>query len=225
MKYAIRSALLSIAINAGFLYLMNDALAADYYKIGIGQTTMQNNASDGWWQQDGVQDTRSGDSPSWEIGAGWKLSDNFDFEIGYRDLGKHTEFGNWLSDIDYALLKAGKCTIPCSGLWTAYSESKTYGATLKIKYSHDLEFMRLPDLRMTGAVGIFAFHSTSSFYDLGAPGKLNQVLHESENHQRPYIAVGLEYKNVFLEYTMHSSVGTENSPVEKAHTLHFGVIF
>jgi hypothetical protein len=224
MKYSIRSAILSLIINAAFVWLVNDAMAdglkPDYYTIGIGQTNLANNTGDGWWQQIGVQTRNSNQTPSWEFGAGWKLSESFDLEIGYRDLGKHSQFGSYVSDIDYALLKTGGCTLPCSGMFTIYSESRTYGGTVKLKYGP-----RLGDFRPTAAIGIFAFHSTSNFYTLGAPGKIPEVLHESENHQRPFVTLGVEYKNAFVEYTMHRAVGTENSPVEKAHTLHFGVRF
>jgi len=222
--YIIRSAILSLIINAAFVWLVHDAMAIDlkpsYYTIGIGQTDLKNNTGDGWWQQSGVQDKRSNQSNSWEIGAGWNVSKSFDVELGYRDLGKHSQFGSWLSDPDYALFKAGKCALPCSGMVDVYTESKTYGVTLKLKYGP-----RFGDFRPTAAIGIFAFHSTTSFYNVSAPGKLNEGWHESENHQRPFVSLGVEYKNAFVEHTMHSSIGAENSPVEKAHTLHFGVRF
>ena len=49
--YAIRSAILSLIVNLGFLWLVNDALSADYVTVQVGQSKLQHVDSNGWWYQ------------------------------------------------------------------------------------------------------------------------------------------------------------------------------
>ena len=221
--YAIRSLFLSLLVNGAFLWLVNDALAADYYTVSIGQTTLAKNKSFGWWNQDTSDQVFNETSASWSVKAGWNVTPALSLEIGYRDLGKFSTAGSFISDQGYAAAMSGQCAWPCGeSIFTIYGEGKVYGIDARAKYRH-----QIGEFGLYGAIGAFGYHSTYNTWliDPATLGRIKLTNHWTENRVRPSLSIGIEYKTGFIEYTVDRHVGTEFSAFDKAQTLHVGMRF
>jgi hypothetical protein len=214
------------AISGLLLVMMSNAYSADYYTISVGQTKLNRNNGFGWWNQITSDQVFSEPSPSWRIAAGWNVSPMLDIEVGYKDLGKFSTAGTFVSDEAYGNITQGRCTYPCgSAIFNAYGEGKAYGFDVRAKIGHDLSFAYIPKARIYGAIGVFAYHTTYTVWTLPGWQTIGMVLHENENRVRPEYSVGIEYGNAFAEYTVNPSIGTEQSAFSKAQTLQIGVRF
>lgn len=85
----------------------------DYYTISIGQTKLERNHAEGWWNQTGSDQLYSEQTNSWAIRAGWTLTEDLSFEAGWRDLGKFDMAAAFISDPAHDRLMAGECAFPC----------------------------------------------------------------------------------------------------------------
>jgi len=222
--YAIRSAILSLIVNLGFLWLVNDALAAaDYYTIGIGHTRLERNRDFGWWNQSTSDQIFNESSPSWSIRAGWNITQNLQIEAGYRDLGKFSTIGSFISDTGYNNVLNSQCAYPCGEqVVSVYGEGNVHGAELRLKYGH-----QIGQFRPYATIGAFGYRSSyrTAVVVHDNTGSIYPDLRWSEYRIRPAYSFGIEYKTAFIEYTLDRHIGTEFSAFDKAQTITFGVRF
>jgi hypothetical protein len=229
MKYSIRSAILSLIINAAFVWLVNDAMAdgimPDYYSVAIGKTKLERNHAEGWWNQTGSDQVYSENTNSWALRAGWNLNENWSLEAGWRDLGKFSMAASFISDENHDRLMAGQCAYPCDQQpMRMYGTSETYGAELRIKYHP----FKIGESKPYISYGAFQRHTNFRVYDVDREGngKINLVTPDwSETFTRPSFAIGIDFKNAFVEYAIDKKVSTQWSAVNMATTISVGVKF
>lgn len=227
--YIIRSAILSLLVNAAFVWLVNDALAdglrPDYYSIAAGKTKLQRNQAEGWWNQTGSDQIYSEDTNSWAMRAGWNVSDDWSIEAGWRDLGKFSMAASFISDDAHDRLMAGQCTYPCGEQPAReYATSYAYGAEVRAKY-HPFKLM---GARPYIAIGALHRHTTYYVYNIDpqANGKIYAMTSDwSETFTRPTHSIGVDFSNWFIEYTLDRYVSTRYSAVNKAMSISIGARF
>ena len=197
--------------------------AADYYEIGIGQSKLHRNTGYGWWHQDGADQVYSEKNPAWSIRAGWNVNEWLDIEAGARDLGRQNFVGSFISDPGYQATTAGTCTFPCGeNVVSVYGEGRVFGIDARAKVGK-----RFGSFRPFMTVGVFNYKATFRTYGIAHDntGFIKQSYQEVETRIRPTYSIGAEYKDFFVEWQIDQSVGTEQSSVNGAQTITFGVKF
>ena len=212
--YAIRSAILSLIVNLGFLWLVNDALSADYMTAQVGQGQMNHVIDDGWWYEHGFGVERQETGNTFTVGAGWKLLPDLNMEIDFRSLPHYSQYASSAGDEALAL----PC-FPCGAPITqTFVEGTAQGIGASFLYS-PLKTSIKPYMR----AGAFLVRSTYSFAGDGThPGGLYQMGRETEIHLRPMVGAGIEYKGLTVEATRYPNVATRTSPFRSANTVQIG---
>lgn len=200
------------------LLLTSTAQAADYTVVSVGRTKLEHRHSDGWWYQDHFGANFDEDSPSWSLRAGWNLSPRWSVEAGYTDLGKMSSAGSYVDDAEFA---AGNFTAPHG---TCYLQQKAYGFDLSAKYGIEVSGVK-PYLRG----GLYAYHGVFDVSCLQPDGHINKLggtdFPDIENRIKPFGGIGIEYRNMTLEYARYPYVGVQWGAVQSAKSVSIGFKF